>query len=416
VKRTLSRRLALLARDVEPEQQQPGLPWDEQDVTDAELPDALLAARAPANIGGEIEILSRLVSLAGAAADCWSKVDVIRQLLRRTREQMLVFSEFRDVALSAAEALRDVSSSGALHGGLSVRERGDLVRAFNDGRIRVLVATDAAGEGLNLQARCRLVVNLELPWTPRRLEQRIGRVDRLGQARRVHALHLVHRDSFEGKVIARLERRRSLAQARTPDRPLEDLPTAAAVERRLRTHATRGAALESPAGVYASRPGTAGHLPCRSLRVVLLFAAALVGSDGKLAQRELVALIVTLPRRAGAVLSRRLVRLLVADQAVQSEIARELQRRVMRNHEAVSAFAAALERRCGECLASLERNDNQLQWQGSLFDRRAEEQAGLHHSQRRQLGEWLERKRASASALRTLSHTPPRVRAAWLAQ
>jgi superfamily II DNA/RNA helicase len=55
----------------------------------------------------------------------------------------------------------------------------------------LLLATDAASEGLNLHHRCRFVVNLEIPWTPLRLEQRVGRVDRIGQARRVHAWNLV---------------------------------------------------------------------------------------------------------------------------------------------------------------------------------------------------------------------------------
>ena len=58
-------------------------------------------------------------------------------------------------------------------------------------RARLLLATDAAAEGLNLHHRCRLVVNLELPWNPMRLEQRIGRVDRIGQQRTVHAFHLI---------------------------------------------------------------------------------------------------------------------------------------------------------------------------------------------------------------------------------
>ena len=70
-----------------------------------------------------------------------------------------------------------------LHGGLTARERNDVLRRFTDGTVRVLLATDAASEGLNLHERCRLVINLELPWTPLRLEQRAGRVDRIGQSR-----------------------------------------------------------------------------------------------------------------------------------------------------------------------------------------------------------------------------------------
>src|SRR5207244_8092968 len=91
-----------------------------------------------------------------------------------------------------------------LHGGLTARERIDVLRQFTAGETRVLLATDAASEGLNLHHRCRLVVNLELPWTPLRLEQRIGRVDRLGQRRRVHAVHLVAMNADEESLAARL--------------------------------------------------------------------------------------------------------------------------------------------------------------------------------------------------------------------
>ena len=89
-----------------------------------------------------------------------------------------------------ASVLEDLTPV-TLHGGLTSRERHENLRRFTNGASRLLLATDAASEGLNLQQRCRLVVNLELPWTPLRLEQRIGRVERIGQTRRVHAVHLL---------------------------------------------------------------------------------------------------------------------------------------------------------------------------------------------------------------------------------
>jgi superfamily II DNA/RNA helicase len=75
----------------------------------------------------------------------------------------------------------------------------------------VLVATDAAGEGLNLHHRCRLVIDLELPWNPLRLEQRIGRVDRFGQQRSVHAIRLFHPRTVEERVLERLQLRQRRA-------------------------------------------------------------------------------------------------------------------------------------------------------------------------------------------------------------
>jgi superfamily II DNA/RNA helicase len=86
-----------------------------------------------------------------------------------------------------------------------------VLEQFAAGAVRILLATDAAGEGLNLHQSCRLVVNLELPWNPMRLEQRIGRVDRIGQRRTVHVLHLIGRGTREPQMLKRLQAR--VAQA-----------------------------------------------------------------------------------------------------------------------------------------------------------------------------------------------------------
>ena len=125
------------------------------------------------------------------------------RLLARVRgEPIDIFTEYRDTLHRLAAALPHALQ---LHGGLSSGERRPSVAAFN--RRRRLLATDAAADGLNLQRRCRLVVNYELPWNPARLEQRIGRVDRIGQRRRVHAISLIARDTAEDFVVASLMRR-----------------------------------------------------------------------------------------------------------------------------------------------------------------------------------------------------------------
>jgi superfamily II DNA/RNA helicase len=99
-----------------------------------------------------------------------------------------------------------------LHGGLTREERTAALDQFVSGSRRLLLATDAAGEGLNLHHQCRIVINLELPWNPMRLEQRIGRVDRIGQRRTVHAFHLISRDTSETRVLERLKARIALAR------------------------------------------------------------------------------------------------------------------------------------------------------------------------------------------------------------
>ena len=102
-----------------------------------------------------------------------------------------------------------------LHGGLTRDERAAALDDFATRRRPILLATDAAGEGLNLQHACRLVINLELPWNPMRLEQRIGRVDRIGQHRVVHAWHLVAARTGETRILERLKDR--IARARADD-------------------------------------------------------------------------------------------------------------------------------------------------------------------------------------------------------
>lgn len=156
----------------------------------------------------ERALLSRVAQAAGRAIGRESKLIALSRLLRRIAEPALVFTEYRDTLGHVRH--RVVPDATVLHGGLSGEERRAAMTAFRHGG--VLLATDAAGEGLNLHHRCRIVVNLELPWNPARLEQRIGRVDRIGQSRRVHAFHLIARDTAEVRILQRLDTRIARAQ------------------------------------------------------------------------------------------------------------------------------------------------------------------------------------------------------------
>jgi superfamily II DNA or RNA helicase len=152
----------------------------------------------------ESECLNQILSAAMKSAGAESKVRVLRTLLRRIREPVIVFTEYRDTVEMLAPAVQGQRNVAVLHGGLTDVERRHAVSTFNSGEADLLLATDAGSEGLNLQSTCRLVVNLELPWNPNRLEQRIGRVDRIGQARPVHAINLLAGDTSETTVLARL--------------------------------------------------------------------------------------------------------------------------------------------------------------------------------------------------------------------
>ncbi|OFW35481.1 MAG: hypothetical protein A3F70_16450 [Acidobacteria bacterium RIFCSPLOWO2_12_FULL_67_14] len=218
--RSITRRLAMLAT-TESVAAQPALPFGPPDTGDEE-PSAVLGTPGLTHVADERRLLERLLHLAQAAAAAESKIAALRRFLRRTREPAIVFTEYRDTLNRLAQALGGMDAV-ELHGGLTARERADALRRFNDGRARLLLATDAGSEGLNLHHRCRLVINLELPWTPLRLEQRAGRVDRLGQRRRVHVIHLVAAGTCEHSVLARLVSRISRLRgsmgllARLPD-------------------------------------------------------------------------------------------------------------------------------------------------------------------------------------------------------
>ena len=136
-------------------------------------------------------------------------------------QSAVVFTEYRDTLLHVRQSL--ARPALVLHGGLTRDERSAVLASFARDPCGLLLATDAAAEGLNLHHHCRLVVNLELPWNPMRLEQRIGRVDRIGQRRTVHAFHLIAGGTGEDAVAGAAARARGAAKADigAPD-PLDD--------------------------------------------------------------------------------------------------------------------------------------------------------------------------------------------------
>jgi superfamily II DNA/RNA helicase len=205
--RSVERRLDALTTTRPAPAEQLRLPlWDR----DGEYSDADESPPWPPGIGladveHDAQMLGRLLACARTAAMHDSKLAALRRLLRRAREPAIVFTEFRDTLLHVQQVLG--RPAVVLHGGLTADERSKALNDFAAGRRPVLLATDAGGEGLNLHHAARLVVNLELPWNPVRLEQRVGRVDRIGQRRRVHAFHLVARDTGEARILDRLRTR-----------------------------------------------------------------------------------------------------------------------------------------------------------------------------------------------------------------
>ena len=197
--RSIERRIALLFDNAISAQEQLTLPFAGTDSDDE--PGFELGVAGLRDGDEERKWLERLAALAATAAVRESKVHVLLRLLRRIDEPAIVFTEYRDTLQHICGELEEFDPL-TLHGGLSPRERADVIERFNEGQTSLLLATDAASEGLNLHHRCRFVVNLETPWTPLRLEQRVGRVDRIGQLRRVHAWTLVASGTHD-EVMAR---------------------------------------------------------------------------------------------------------------------------------------------------------------------------------------------------------------------
>jgi superfamily II DNA or RNA helicase len=220
---SIERRLAVLA---DPDHEMPGeqlaLPLTDPsgDLLTGDEPPAWPHDLQFADAALERRRLIALLSAARGAAGRETKLVRLDTLLRRVREPAIVFTEYRDTLAHVVGRLKRPAI--VLHGGLRRDERVAALDAFAAAPHALLLATDAAAEGLNLHEHCRLVVNLELPWNPMRLEQRIGRVDRIGQRRTVHAIHLVAADTGEARVADRLRARLSAAAAEvgTPD-PLD---------------------------------------------------------------------------------------------------------------------------------------------------------------------------------------------------
>lgn len=144
----------------------------------------------------------------------WQRLSETLQLpdmfdANKNRRKLIVFSEHRDTLNYLSEKLADrlgnPNAVVTIHGGTPRERRRQIQEAFeNDPEVLVLVATDAAGEGINLHRRAHLMLNYDLPWNPNRIEQRFGRIHRIGQREVCHLWNLVAHETREGEVWHRL--------------------------------------------------------------------------------------------------------------------------------------------------------------------------------------------------------------------
>jgi superfamily II DNA or RNA helicase len=201
--------------------------FDYDDFDDEELEqleDAAISVAAdldPQLIAAELVELEHLVKLADEVRNSGldTKWVELRNLLRSDEfkniddangrpRKLIVFSEHKDtldyVASKIRNELGNPEAVVTIHGGMKREDRREVQERFRvDPIVRVLVATDAAGEGVNLQV-ANLMVNYDLPWNPNRIEQRFGRIHRIGQKLPCHLWNLVAHETREGKVWERL--------------------------------------------------------------------------------------------------------------------------------------------------------------------------------------------------------------------
>lgn len=200
--------------------------YDEDDYTAAELEDVeenvadrASAANTISEMEAEIRTLKRLEQMANAVRMSGEdrKWDELSRLLQDEknmfspeglREKLIIFTEHRDTLRYLSDKIRNLFGSDesvvTIHGGMLRDERRKVEELFKqDKGVRILIATDAAGEGINLQ-RAHLMVNYDLPWNPNRLEQRFGRIHRIGQTEVCHLWNLVSKETREGMVFQRL--------------------------------------------------------------------------------------------------------------------------------------------------------------------------------------------------------------------
>ncbi len=153
--------------------------------------------------GTQRERLADLAQLASETDDS-TKADRLLALLREVPDKLVVFTQFRATQEMLRERLEQAGTRAALfHGGLGRMEKEQQVRLFQH-EVRVLLATDSGSEGRNLQF-CNAICNFDLPWNPMRIEQRIGRLSRIGQRRDVHVFNLVAGGTIESAILHLLE-------------------------------------------------------------------------------------------------------------------------------------------------------------------------------------------------------------------
>lgn len=228
----------------------------------------------PAKVEEEREQVKRLHALADGLKNHREAkfAELLRVLdasdvIRAEKEKLLIFTEHRDTMTSLSQRLIGMGYSVVtIHGQMDVDARKVAQREFRM-RAKIMVATDAAGEGINLQF-CRYLINWDIPWNPNRLEQRMGRIHRYGQADDVWVYNLVAQNTREGavlqKVLAKMDvMRDQMGSDRVYDvidEWLEDVPLVKLMEEAIDSEDAREATEKMDAALDAASQDRAERL------------------------------------------------------------------------------------------------------------------------------------------------------------
>ena len=193
---------------------------EEAEAAEEAIVDSATAAQTVFELEAEIVILRDLearalrLKLSGQDAK-WRQLEsildepIMVDQASGLRRKILIFTEPKDTLEYLAQKITarfgDAAAVVVIHGGVPREARRAAIAAFNsDPVVRVMIANDAAGEGVNLQRGAHLMVNYDLPWNPNRLEQRFGRIHRIGQTEVCHLWNLCASNTREGEVYGRL--------------------------------------------------------------------------------------------------------------------------------------------------------------------------------------------------------------------
>jgi SNF2 family DNA or RNA helicase len=150
--------------------------------------------------------LQQLIAQAEAITD-WAKADALQKIIQSAgQDRILIFTHFQATLDALAKRLAAMGVDFIpYHGGLTTQQKDEAVRRFEE-EGQILLSTEAAGEGRNLQF-CHVMVNFDLPWNPQRIEQRVGRIHRVGQQKRVDIFNLSAQGTIEDYLLNILDRK-----------------------------------------------------------------------------------------------------------------------------------------------------------------------------------------------------------------